>query len=462
VKDVALPPLLIAGESSAAEADKEQGARTAEAGALRVVAIQKRGVPLFHARLSLPAGASCDPKGKTGLAQFTADLLRRGTQRRDAHGVDELIEGMGAHLMVDVSLDECALGLTVPAELAGAALDALLEVALTPSFPAAEVTQAQRRTLAALQNDLDDPGTVAARAAVQLGYGEGHPYGHPAVGLRRDVETFTREDAVAFHAARFQKRAALLAVVGRDPPADLLRLAQERLAAHAREWPAPSSAQPPAPGPAPQRSQMRAVVVHKPDSTQAQVRIVSAGISRRDPRWAEAVVANTALGGGFTSVLVDAIRVDRGLSYSVSSRLSMGRAAGLASFSSFTKNETLRELIDVALEKMRAYRQTGPTQNALEKTRTYLAGLFPFGLEGHESIAENVSDVILDGLGLAHLATYRSRIAAVTVEAARDAAAALSPAREGAQLVVVGDAEVATRALAGLCPVETRQLDEVA
>ncbi|GAC1337103.1 MAG: pitrilysin family protein [Myxococcales bacterium] len=443
MNDVALPPLLV----------------QAGADGLTFVAIQKRGVPLFHARLSLPAGAASDPRGKAGLAQFTADLLRRGTRRRDAHGVDALIEGMGAQLSVDVSLDECALALTVPAELAAAALDALLEVALQPSFPEGEVTQARRRALAALQNDLDDPGTVAARAALAVGYGAGHPYGHPASGRRAEVETFTRGDAVAFHADRFRRRGALLAVAGRDEPSRLLGLLQERLAAQGQAWPAAAGADAPLPGPAAQHAQMRAIVVHKPDATQAQVRIVSPGISRQDPRWAAAVVANTALGGGFTSVLVDAIRVDRGLSYSVSSRLAMGRHAGLSLFSSFTKNETLRELIDLALDKMRAYRATGPGAGALAKTRTYLAGLFPFGLEAHESIAESVADCLLDGVGLQHLATYRSRIAAVGEDAAREAAAALSPGREGAQIVVVGEADVARKALAGLCPIEVRPLE---
>jgi predicted Zn-dependent peptidase len=47
---------------------------------LTLLAIQKRGLPLFHVRLSLPAGACEDPRGKAGLAQFTVDLLRRGTR----------------------------------------------------------------------------------------------------------------------------------------------------------------------------------------------------------------------------------------------------------------------------------------------------------------------------------------------------------------------------------------------
>jgi zinc protease len=205
---------------------------------------------------------------------------------------------------------------------------------------------------------------------------------------------------------------------------------------------------------------MRAVLIHKPDATQAQVRIVAPGLPRSTPRYAEAVVANTALGGGFTSLLVDAIRVDRGLSYSVNTRLHMNRRAGLSVFSSFTKNETLRELVDVALEKMRAYAQTGPGEDSLDKARRYLSGLYPLGLESHEALAEQIADAILDGLGLEHIQTYRSRVLAVTPQQAHSIAPDISPARDGALLTVVGEADAARRALDGLSPLDVRQLEE--
>src|SRR5207245_10894975 len=104
-----------------------------------------------------------------------------------------------------------------------------------------------------------------------------------------------------------------------------------------------------------------------PGSRHAELRIVAVGIPRRSPLYMPGAVENSALGGGFTSLLVDAIRVDRGLSYSVSTRLAMARHAGLSVFSSFTKNEALRELIDVALEKMPSYASPGPSKEALTK-----------------------------------------------------------------------------------------------
>ncbi len=447
LKDVALPPHAIVREESG----------------LTLIAIERRGVPLFHARLAFPAGASRDPAGKAGLACFTGDLLRRGTARRDAHGVDDLVEGMGAHLGVATSADETALGLTVPFELAEAALDALLEVALEPTFPEAEVASSRRRVLAELQADLDEPSAVAGRAGLVLGYGDGHPYGHPASGRTATVETFTRGDCAAFHAGCFQEDGAVLALCGSASPAALLAIARERLGKV--RWPqGPALPQPVVSAVVqavvqPTGAALRAIVVHKPDSTQAQIRIVSAGMSRREPGWAAAFLANTALGGGFTSLLVDAIRVDRGLSYSVSSRLSMNRHAGLSVFASFTKNETLRELIDVALEKMHGYARTGPSLDALDKCKQYLAGLFPFGLEGHEALAEQLADAVLDGTGLSRLETYRSSILAATPEEVVAVAAKLSPARAGAQLVLVGDAEVAQKALAGLCEVQVVELE---
>ena len=442
--DIALPPMLIEKLPSG----------------LTVVALQRRGLPLFHVRLSLPAGASEDPRGKAGLSQFTVELLRRGTKRRSAEEIDDLIEGMGAQLYADASMEETALGLTVPSDLAEKALDALLEVALEPSFPEEEVSQARRRLLSALQSDLDEASTIAARAVVMLGYGTGNPYAHPTAGFRRDVEGFGREDVLAFHATRYQQEGALLAVAGREEPRALLDLAQRALAKWQGAFPRHAQRVPLQLVPLPPGKGLRAIVVHKPDATQAQVRIFSPGLPRTTPRYPEAVVMNTALGGGFTSVLVDAIRVDRGLSYSVSTRLHMNRRAGLSVFSSFTKNETLRELCDVALEKMRGYADSGPTEDAVAKARTYLAGLFPLGLESSEALAEQVADALLDGLGLDHLAKYRSRVLAVTVAQAREIAAELSPARDGAQLIVVGEAEVAQKALEGLCPVEVRQLEE--
>src|SRR5436190_1592512 len=79
--------------------------------------------------------------------------------------------------------------------------------------------------------------------------------------------------------------------------------------------------------------------------------------------------------------------------------------------------------------------------------RRDLAGVLPLGLESHEALAEQIADALLDGLGLEHLQTYRKRVLGVTKAQARAMAGELSPARDGALLIVVGEAEEARAAL---------------
>jgi len=119
--------------------------------------------------------------------------------------------------------------------------------------------------------------------------------------------------------------------------------------------------------------------------------------------------------------------------------------------------------VDLALEKMRAYAASGPSEDALEKARRYLAGLFPLGLESHEALAEQVADALLDGLGLDHLKTYRSRVLAVTAAQARTMACrAVARPRRRAPSPWSARPDAARRALNGLCPIDVRQLEEFA
>src|SRR5205085_10488077 len=132
-----------------------------------------------------------------------------------------------------------------------------------------EVPAARRRTTASLQSDVDERSTLAGRALVSLGSAPGHPHAHPPQGFRRDVETFQREDALSFHATRYQQHGALLAAVGQSAPGELIDLLKRKLQQWEPSWPGRS-----------QRGALqfaalapsqtnRAVVIHKPDATQA-------------------------------------------------------------------------------------------------------------------------------------------------------------------------------------------------
>jgi zinc protease len=417
--EIALPPLH--------EARLDNG--------LRAVVAPRAGLPLCAVRLMVDAGSARDPRGKEGLADLCGTLLRRGTEKRSADEVDEAIERAGGTLEVHVLQDYAVVTASVPSEELATALDVVADVTVRPSFPPREAQGGQRRALAALQRDLDDPSTVADRAITVHAYGEGHPYAHPVHGFSRTVKRLRGADLRAFHRARYAPGSALLVVVGDVDPAAVLAAARTKLG----RWKGDGA--PPVPAPPPAGAEpMRVVLVDKADATQAQIRIAAPAFARDDPDWFPALVGNTVLGGGFTSILVDEIRVNRGLSYRVGSRLFPGRGAGIWMFVSFTKNETVRELCEVAFAEIEKFRGAGPAAAQLDKARAYLAGQYPQQIESHEALARTLGDAALYGLGWEHITRYPALVAAPGPEAVARASRRYLPARGSGVLVLVGQA----------------------
>ena len=176
-------------------------------------------------------------------------------------------------------------------------------------------------------------------------------------------------------------------------------------------------------------------------------------IPRRSPDYFPALVGNTVLGGGFTSRLVEAIRVNRGLTYGVRSRFAVGRATGLFVVSSFTKNETAGELVEVALEEMARFAASGPTAEEISRAASYLAGLFPLSLETHDQWADRIADAWIYGYDVDEVRGYQERIRSVTPDEAQAATARHLPLEDGVVLAV-GPAGPLEKQLARFGPVE--------
>jgi zinc protease len=415
------------------------------ANGLRVIVAERAGVPLVAARLVLRGGASLDPAGRSGLAHLVALTARRGTRKRSGPEIDLAIESLGAEMGGGVDEDATYFGLSAPLEDLPRCLEMLADVATAPTFPAAEVQRLRRREVAALAHDLDEPSVVADRALLLAAFGN-HPYGHPSEGRVKDLEATRRADITAFHARRYAPDGALLVVVGSVDAGEVVALARRRFG----RWRAAAPAAAPPPPPAPPRRSV--VVVDKPDVTQVQVRIASAGFARRSPDYFPGVVASALLGGGFTSRLMEAIRVNRGLSYGVRSRFLTSGAGGLFLVSTFTKVETTAEIVDVALEETAKFCEEGPREEELERTRSYLCGLFPLSLETHDQLAEKLADLALYDLPDEEVSAFRERIRAVGAVEAQDVARRYFPLGDRV-VVAVGPASAIARPLEKFGPV---------
>ncbi len=406
-------------------------------------------LPLVTLELFVKAGTLQDPPGKAGLANLTASLLRNGTKTRTSAKIAAELDFMGAHLAAAGGGDYSTISLRVLKKDLGPALELLKDILMNPTFPAAEVRRKVSQFKAALASQDDEPMVVASRAFLKTLYGA-FPYGHPVLGTPEGLSAITRQDLVAFHRKYYRPNNAVLSVVGDLTPAEAEPWVVKTFGAWAAA-PVPAVKLPAIPP----LEKRREVVINK-DITQANIILGNLGISRRNPDFYAFQVMNYILGGGgFASRLMDDIRVNRGLAYSVYSSFSPGLEPGPFTVALETKNSSAGQAIAQVVAQLRRLMTQPVTDQELQDAKSYLIGSFPRKMDSMSKRAWLLGYVEIYGLGLDYPWRYPGLIKHLTpADIQKVAEKFLRP--ENYLLVVVGKKSAMT-SLPGVTPSQNKE-----
>ncbi|MEP9401470.1 pitrilysin family protein [Sphingomonas sp. VNH70] len=403
------------------------------ANGMRVVVVEKRGLPIVTAALVAQGGSSRDGDARAGTAELTAGLLTQGTATRSATEIARAVESLGGSISSGAGWDSQSVTLTVGSAEAPAALGILADVARNPVFAQDEIDRVRARTIDAVSVALTDPAQLSGLVADRVTFGSG--YGHPASGTPGTLKAITRADVTAAYARTWQPGQATLVLVG-DLTADKGAALAEKLFG---DWkPAPGAATPRPPEAAPPAP--RVIVVDMPGAGQAGVVVSRPGIARGDAAYFPAAVANATLGVGFTSRLNQEIRIRRGLAYGARSELDARKAGGAVSAATQTKNPSAPEVVKIITDEMRRLGAEPASEAELATRKAVLAGSFGRTVERTSGIAGTIATYVADGVPLARIATFLPSIEAVDPAAVQQVAArTFDP--QAASIVVVGDAK---------------------
>jgi zinc protease len=159
------------------------------------------------------------------------------------------------------------------------------------------------------------------------------------------------------------------------------------------------------------------------DVPQSVIRFGTNGVSWRDPEFVPAYVLNHILGGGaFTSRLFQEVREKRGLAYSVGTSLVSYRAAAMTWGFTATKNERVAECLTVISDEMARLKSEGPSDDELQKAKSYLTGSYALGFDTSTKIAHTLAQIAFEGLGIDYIARRNALVADVTQADIRRAA----------------------------------------
>ena len=179
-----------------------------------------------------------------------------------------------------------------------------------------------------------------------------------------------RADVAALHAARYRPDDATLVLAGDIAMEDALQLAQAAFGG----WKRPRDALPPVTVTAPDPALRGPVAIAMAGAGQAGVALAAPSIARAAPDYYAGVVANTLLGNGYSSRLNQEVRIKRGLSYGVASRLDARRAGGVFSVAVQTKNASAPEVVAVTLAEIARVADAPAPADELEARKLTVIG----------------------------------------------------------------------------------------
>ena len=411
------------------------------ANGLRVIVIEKRGVPLVSAELLIRNGGGADPANLSGLADLTASLLTKGTTTHSAEQIARGVEAVGATLDTGASWDDSSAEVDVMSSKLPRAMSFLADVVRHPTFKQEEIDRLRQQNVDALAVALKQPGRLANFVAAHVIFGAG-PYGHNLGGTPESLARIKRDDIVAFHRDNYRPDNAILVIGGDITPAKAFATAQELLG----EWkPAAGSHLVPTPVakefPAPQ-----VVVVDMPAAGQAAVVVGRAGLRRADSAYHLSIVTNSILGGGYSSRLNEEIRIKRGLSYGANSSFDLRRDVGPFIASAQTKNESAGEVAGLIVDELNKLGTVPVADDELGPRKAVLIGGFGRQLETNAGIVGPIGKLALFGLSLDELNRFISGVQSITAADVQKFASA-HLAGNDASIVIVGDAKAFLPAL---------------
>jgi predicted Zn-dependent peptidase len=398
---------------------------------LRVIVTRQTAIPKVSITLTVLSGYSSDPADLTGLASLTADLIQEGTKTKTSRQIRRDVFGMGGSLTAAASQDYTSISVRGLSEFAGRLMDLTADVAMNPTIPEDEVAILKQQHLQNVAQQKASPQFLANRTFRAALFGQ-HPYARTSE-TEASLNAMDRAKLVAFHRDHYRPNNAFLLIVGAIDPDAMIAAAEKAFGSWARgEVPGPAFAAPPA------LSGRHVYFVQRPNSIQSSIALGNIAIKRSDPRWYELTLANTIYGGAFNSRIVRNIREEKGYTYSPQSAMTGFSNAGFYRFAADVRNEVTGATLTEVFKEIDKMRAAGSDGAELQGAKSYLRGIFPIQTATQTGLAATLNNVYVFGLPKDYPETFRAKIAAVTPEQVKSAAATLLGS-ENALIAIVGD-----------------------
>lgn len=383
---------------------------------VRIVTEKIPGVRSVAIGIWVGAGSRHENDKNSGISHFIEHLMFKGTEKRSATDIAESLESVGGQLNAFTTKEFTCYYAKVLDEHIDIAVDVLSDMFFNSTFTEKAIEKERGVIEEEIKMYEDTPDELIHDLFVHTVWPQ-NPLGRPILGTVQSLEGINRDAILDYINHNYTPDKIVIAVAGNIEHQET----QDKIAPIFKSLNRPENS----------------CSVYTPEGTktgvsnltretgQVQICFGTKGLAQKDDRLYSVYVLNNVLGGGLSSRLVQRIREERGLAYSVFSYHTAFCDTGLFTFYAGTSPTKYDEVIQLILQEVNDVANNGITERELNKTKEQIKGSLYLGLE-------NVSSR-MTRLGRTELCLNRiikpeevvERIAAVTLDDVRSVAQAL-------------------------------------
>ena len=350
---------------------------------LRVASLDMPGLETAAVGLYVDTGSRFEPAPAHGVAHMLEHMVFKGTRRRSARQIAEEIEAVGGILNAYTGRDQTTFYARILAEDMPLGVDLVSDLITEPALDEQEMNREREVILQELSQARDTPDDIIFDDLQEIAFAD-QPLGRSILGTEETIQSLQPADVRSWLDEHYRAGSMVLAAAGKVDHDAIVKLAEERLGR------LPAGRRPGAATARYTGGENRSI---KPIE-QTHVTLGLRGVSYADDDYYPELIFATALGGGMSSRLFQAVREERGLAYSIYSYASNYAETGLFTIYLATGPDSAGEAVNLTLETL-LRSLDGMSDEELHRARAQLKASVFMGLESCSGLSEQIGRQLL-------------------------------------------------------------------
>lgn len=378
---------------------------------LRVISLNRSQLETVSLGIWVKTGSAYEKKQDNGISHFLEHMSFKGTDTRTALQISEEIEDVGGQSNAYTSREFTAYYAKMMTEDAELAVDVLADSIQNSTFPEEEVVKEREVVVQEIKQTIDTPDDIVFDYFQETAF-PNQALGRSILGPQEVVRSFGRENLQKYIQSNYAAENMVVCAVGNIDHQKFVDMVASRMSGLRSKTDFTAEKQ----------HYEGGFFIERRPIEQSHVLLGFKGCPYKSPRYYDAAILSTILGGGMSSRLFQEIREKRGLVYSVYSFTASHSQEGLFGIYAGTEAKDLPVLIPVVVDEIKKICTDLVDEKEFRRAKMQMKASIKMALESSSSSAE-----ILARQNLIHgrdipIDEIVAKIDAVTIDGIRDTA----------------------------------------